>query len=127
MSDSKDLHTHPDKVLSHCPINLTQRMDGCESRSVMGYSPFETHRPGGALHKTPGFIVAAFLLSKCFHSAFRYPLRYFRFLYSAFPAAGWQHKRLILTLLMCFCLAWERFRLWLELASMSGLPEGPGR
>lgn len=29
-------HTHPDRVLSHCPINLTQGTDGSESRSVMG-------------------------------------------------------------------------------------------
>lgn len=67
------------------------------------------------------------LLGQCFHLAFRHPLRYFGFFYSAFPAAGRKHKRLILTLLMCFCFAWERFRSWLVLASLSGLPEGPGR
>lgn len=42
-----------------CPINLAQRMDG----NAMGYSPVETRRPVGGLIQTPGFIVAAFLLS----------------------------------------------------------------
>lgn len=82
-------HTHPDKVLSHRPINLTQRADGSESRSVMGYSPLETRRPTRALHQKLHFIVAAFLLSECFHSAFRYPLRYFCFWYSAFSCCCW--------------------------------------
>lgn len=48
------------------------------------------------------FIVAASLLS--LHSNFRYPQRRFGRFYPAFHTGGLRSKRLILTLLMCFCL-----------------------
>lgn len=93
---------------------LTQRMDG----SVMGHSPLETRRPTVCEHRNKLQVVMRQRM--CFRPAFRYPLRYLCCSYSAFHAAGWQYKELILTLLMCFCLAWERFEP-LVLAPLSGL------
>lgn len=112
-------------VKGQCEWLYTYTENGwkCDGSQPPGDS--QTHSTW-ALHQTPGCNVATLLLSKCFRPAFRYPLRYLCCFYSAFHAAGWQYKGLILTLLMCFCLAWERFEP-LVLAPLSGLPDGSGR
>lgn len=74
---------HPDLVLSPRPINLTRRMDGRESRSVIGYNPLETDGPLRLLHQSLFFYIVFFI-----NSSFRLPLEEFSPLLFCYPCCG---------------------------------------
>lgn len=124
------LKTYTHILTKCCPtVQLTSHRERTEVRAGLWWVTAPWRHAGVREH----FTKLQVLLWQPFHylSVFIQPLDIFWgifcFWYSVFPAAGWLYKRLILTLVMCFCLAWERFSLWLALASLSGLPEGPGR